>query len=204
MKVALTDRKLRSLKPAPVGERYFIMDTVERQFGVRVDDERNIIFYLNGFRLPGSSVPLKRAIGDYPAMSLAEGRAEAKAYKAQIARGADPKQAKRQESPGRGQTPSFVDRLATQRRGKDVERVLRRHLADWMDRPAASITTREVRDLIKARKAAKYEAHNVFGAMSQLFGYAVDEDAYGVEVNPTAGLKPSKLIGEKIARDHPH
>jgi integrase len=211
MKVALTDRKLRSLKPAAPGQRPCLMDAVEPQFGVRIGDAKGDLTFILYGRMPGSSVPVRRTLGKYPSMTLAEGRAAAKAAKEQIAKGIDPREAKRQrrEAIARRKKDSlgavladFVrDRLSTQRKGVEVERILRRHLADWMDRPAASITTREARDLIKAKKATRYEAHNIYGSASQLFSYALDEDCYNVEANPFASIKPSKLIGEKIARD---
>ena len=211
MKTALTDRKLRSLKAAPESERYWVMDTIERQFGVRVDDEANKVFYLNGTRFPGKPQPLKRAIGPYPSTTLAEGRAKAKTWKQLVAKGVDPRDAERQEQDAaaraKANTVAAVladfakDRLSTQRKGRDAERTLRRHLARWMPRPIVSITTREGRDLIKAKKATPYEASNLLANMKLLFSYAVDEDCYGIDVNPFASLKASKLIGEKAARD---
>ena len=211
-KIKLTDRKLRSQKPAPAGERYFVMDAVEPRFGVRIGDTKGDITFIIYTRMPGSTAPVRRTLGKYPSMSLAEGRAAAKAFKQQITQGIDPREAKRQQeqAAARAKANTFAhvladfakDRLATQRKGRQVERALRRELGDWMDRPVAAITTREIRDRIKAKRATPYEAKNLLAALKLLFGYAVDEDdPYGIEVNPAAGLKPSKLIGETIARD---
>jgi integrase len=210
-KIRLTDRKLRSQKPAPAGERYFVMDAVESRFGVRIGDTKGDITFIIYTRMPGSTAPVRRTLGKYPSMGLAEGRAAANAFKRQITQGIDPREAKRQQehAVARAKANTFAhvladfakDRLATQRKGRQVERALRRELGDWMDRPVAAITTREIRDRIKAKRVTPYEAKNLLAALKLVFGYAVDEDAYGIEVNPAAGLKPSKLIGETIARD---
>jgi integrase len=209
MKVALTDRKLRSLKPAPAGERYNVMDAVERQFGARVNDRGAVTLILYA-RFPGSGTPARRSLGEYPSMTLAEGRAKAKAWREMISRGVDPQEAERQEreraARARKNTIAAVladfarDRLAGERKGREVERDLRQELGGWLDRPVSSITAREIRDHIKTKKAtAPAQARNVLGSIKRLFDYAVDEDAYGMDVNPAAALKPNKLIGEKVA-----
>jgi integrase len=209
MKVALTDRKLRSLKPAPAGKRYNIMDAVERQFGARVNDRGDVTLILYA-RFPGSAMPTRRSLGEYPSTTLAEGRAKAKAWREMIARGVDPQEAQRQQreaaARARKNTVTAVladfarDRLAGERKGGEVERDLRRALDAWLERPVISITAREIRDLIKSKKAsAPAQARNVLGSIKRLLDYAVDEDAYGIDVNPAAALKPSRLIGEKVA-----
>jgi hypothetical protein len=53
MGITLTDRKLKSLKPARLGQRYDVMDSDVRGFGVRVSDKGQRSFILIG-RYPGS------------------------------------------------------------------------------------------------------------------------------------------------------
>ena len=71
----LTDRKLQALKPAAPGKRYDVMDTDVRGFGVRVTDKGQRTFMLLT-RYPGSTNPTRRAIGEYPTLTLEKARAE--------------------------------------------------------------------------------------------------------------------------------
>jgi len=94
----LSDRLLRSLAPAKLGERYELRDSIVPGFGVRVNDERDpsrpgkaahISFTLYT-RYPGSSAPTRRALGRYPALSLEQARAKAAQWRELIAKGIDP------------------------------------------------------------------------------------------------------------------
>ncbi|TIX00733.1 Arm DNA-binding domain-containing protein [Mesorhizobium sp.] len=98
-KVSLTDFKVKSLKKAPAGKRYDVMDSEVRGLGIRVNDkgERTFIFYS---RFPGKSAPERRVIGEYvepdetglhPAMSLADARKKAGEWRGLIKSGIDPK-----------------------------------------------------------------------------------------------------------------
>ena len=69
----LTDRKLKSLRRK--GKRYDVMDTDVPGFGVRVTEIGQRTFILIA-RYPGSSNPTRRALGEYPALSLTEGPRE--------------------------------------------------------------------------------------------------------------------------------
>lgn len=70
----LTDRKLAALKPD--GKRYDVMDTDVPGFGVRVSVTGQRTFVLIA-RYPGSSNPTRRALGEYPALSLEQARERA-------------------------------------------------------------------------------------------------------------------------------
>jgi Arm DNA-binding domain len=67
----LTDRKLAALKPD--GKRYDVMDADVPGFGVRVSETGQRTFVLIA-RYPGSSNPTRRALGEYPALSLEQAR----------------------------------------------------------------------------------------------------------------------------------
>ena len=73
-RVKLSDRKLQSLKPAPPGKRYEIMDTVEPRLGVRVTDKgtRSFIYFA---RFPNSPYPARRVLN---VQSLADARKKAR------------------------------------------------------------------------------------------------------------------------------
>jgi integrase len=102
-KVELTDRKLRNLKPALPGQRYEIADTHIGGLRVRIGDAENddgkagAVSFVLYARFPPATNATRRAIGTYPAMSLADARDAAKDWKRQIASGIDPKaEAKRE------------------------------------------------------------------------------------------------------------
>jgi integrase len=88
-KLALTDPKLKSLKPAPAGGRYELLDSQIPGLGVRVTDKGQRTFILKT-RYPGSQNPTRRALGEYPSMSLAEARERASEWRRLIGRGIDP------------------------------------------------------------------------------------------------------------------
>ncbi len=110
-KTALTDAKLRSLKPAPKGKRVQIMDSIARGLGVRVTDTGAKTFIFQG-RFPGSTNSVRREI---TATTLA----------ALIKQGIDPKEIERKAQEERAQARAitfgavcedyFRDKLARQR-----------------------------------------------------------------------------------------
>src|SRR6516162_3954519 len=85
----LTDRKLKSLKPAPAGKRYDLRDEL-RGLAVRVNDEGRKSFVLIA-RFPGSPNPTRRALGEYPTMTLERARAEARRWHQLLGEGIDPR-----------------------------------------------------------------------------------------------------------------
>ena len=89
-KVKLTDRKLKSLKPARAGERDELMDAEVNGFGVRVTDKGKITFILLA-RYPGSNNPTRRALGEYPTDTLADAREKARTWRKFIEKGIDPR-----------------------------------------------------------------------------------------------------------------
>jgi len=109
-KRTLTDRFIRSLKPAPKGERKDHMDAVVPGFGVRVTDkadengkaaQKTLIL---ADRYPGSKRnaqgkinPTRRALGEYGALTLEQARAKARHWLELIARGIDPAVAEERE-----------------------------------------------------------------------------------------------------------
>jgi Arm DNA-binding domain len=74
----LTDRKLKALRSK--GVRYDVMDRDVPGFGVRVS-EAGLRTFILITRFPGSSNPTRRAIGEYPAMSLETARSQARHWR---------------------------------------------------------------------------------------------------------------------------
>jgi len=217
----LSDRLLRSLAPAKLGERYELRDSIVPGFGVRVNDERDpsrpgkaahISFTLYT-RYPGSSAPTRRALGRYPALSLEQARAKAAQWRELIAKGIDPaieeERARLAERRKRANTFGAVaedfirDKVSAERAGRAVEGDLRREfMSVWGNRPIAEITPYDVRAVIKTVKdrGAPYQAHNLLTLARRLFSWVIDQHVYGLETSPCDRLKPKAIIGPKAAR----
>src|SRR5262245_17275932 len=86
-RAALTDKEVRSLRPAQPGQRYDIADPGQERFGVRVNDKGKTTYILTA-RFPGSSNPTRREV---PGTTLAEARATAERWLELIEKGIDPK-----------------------------------------------------------------------------------------------------------------
>src|SRR5258708_4285181 len=147
----LTDRFLRSLPPAPRGERDEVWDSRVTGFGIRISDTKDadparrgkagkITFILFTRFAPGAA-PARRTIGVYGAnaMRLEDARRIAGEWRSQVARGIDPavveaeRRAAEARERARRANPSFTiaaeafiaAKLEKERRRKGAERDLR-------------------------------------------------------------------------------
>lgn len=209
---ALTDAKIRSLKPHKSGKIYDEKDTQVPGLRVRVMPSGQRTFVLLA-RFPSSPNPTRRALGSYPVLSLEDAREKAVAWRKMIRRGVDPgvQEERDRQATLRQQRTTFTavaedfikDKLPTERKGREVERELRREfLPRWGKRPIAEITAQDVRDVVKAAKdrGAPYQAHNLLVLARRLFSWAIDQQSYGLEASPCERLKPKAIIGRKIFR----
>jgi integrase len=208
----LTDRKLRSLKPAAAGKRYDVRDEL-RGLAVRVNDEGRKVFCLIG-RFPGSENPTRRAIGEYPAMTLERARAEARKWHQLLNEGIDPKVEleRRQRAEARRQENSFGNvaeayfvhiRRQKLRRTAETEREIRRELVSrWEKRPITDITRHDLLEVIEAalKRGSPWQAHHIFSYTSRLFNWAIERGTFGLESSPTHGMRPARVIGAKKPR----
>jgi len=212
-KVKLTDRKLKSLKAAPQGRRYEVMDENLSGFGVRVTDKGKRTFILLA-RYPGSDNPTRRAVGEYPSDSLAEAHKRARKWRDWLGEGKDPKheeqtirlaEARRRADTFDTVAEHYIKRvLPRQRRGEIVAKEIRREFCDrWAGRPIASITRRDVLDAIDevVERGAPYQARNLLGHVRALFNWAIEAGDYGLENSPCDRIRPRHLIGERTPRD---
>jgi integrase len=219
----LNDRLLKSLKPAPAGKRYDVMDTVVPAMGVRVTDKahregkrvvaNHVTFFLAA-RFPSKpKIYTRRELGQYGKLTLDKARAKARRWIELIHSGVDPKTDEERQARERlrAQKNTFLavaedfisKKLSTERKGKEVERDIRREfITAWGGRPAAEITPQDVKALIEAVKArgAVYQAHNLLTHMRRLFTWAIDQDDYGLDSSPCDRIKPAVLIGKKLPR----
>lgn len=206
-----TDRFLRSIKPAELGKRVIYMDAVVPQFGLRVGDKsckENVGAFVLVARFPGSPNPSPRRIGDYPALSLAEARQIARAWREDIARGIDPKEreAERRREEARRKADTFAaafeayaaERLSRLRTGGEVKRAIERYvLPTWGDRPLKDIRRADVKALIREiGKTAPIAANRTLSYLKTMFGWAADEEL--IDASPAAGIK---ALADEVRRD---
>src|SRR5262249_53404929 len=153
-------------------------------------------------RYPGSPNPTRRAIGEYPSLSLEKARERARHWRDLVRQGLDPKaeeeRLRRMEL--RKQTTTFAAGaggyleapVRGQRRAAHTEREIRKELiARWGERPIASITREDVVLLVDAvaRRPAPYLAHLVFSYARSLFNWAINRGTYGLETSPCDRIK---------------
>jgi integrase len=208
----LTDRTLKSLKPAMPGRPYDVWDLKFPAFGVRVSDTGRRTFVL-ALRYPSSRNPTRRALGHYGPLTLEQARAKASTWVDLVAKGIDPAiEAERQKrAEVRRQKNSFAavaedfirDKLPSERKGHEVAADIRRiFIPAWGKRPTADIEPLEVRNLVKGIKDAgkSAQARNVLGYARRLFNWAIDQHVYGLESSPCERLRPTAIIGKKEGR----
>jgi integrase len=208
----ITDKFVRSLKPAPSGKRFEQFDKAIPSFGVRVTDKGHKTFVVYT-RWPGSSAPTRREVGDAKKLSLADARKTARAWLNLVEQGIDPKEQKRiadLEAARRKKTTFaavaeawITGPLKKQRKGFEVESDVRREfIARWGTKPITEITTLDVVEVIKGKAAkAPAQARNLLGYAKRLFDWAIEQHTYGLEKSPAERLRAVKLIGKKVMRD---
>jgi integrase len=214
----LTDRTIKSLKPATENAAPMdVMDSITPGFGVRVmgKPEHPVRTFILRTRFPGNTNPVRVRLGSYDEtdkMSLEGAREKARDWLALIRKGRDPRieEARQRQAELRKQATLFgavaedfvAEKLPSERRGADVEREIRKEFAGWWDRPIADITDEDVIRIIRAKaKTAPASARNILGNIKRLFQWSIDQRAYGLRVSPASDIKPTSIVGDKVARD---
>ena len=212
-KKAITDRLLKSLKPAADGKPYdAARDTIVPGLRVRVMGSGQRTFVLLT-RFPSSPHPTRRALGTYGELTLEKARGKARDWLELIRRGVDPQvqEDRQRQAERRLQRNTFAavaedfikEKLPGERKGREVERDIRREfLPRWGRRAVAEITAQDVREVVKAAKdrGAPYQAHNLLVLARRLFSWTIDQQVYGLEMSPCDRLKPKAIIGKKVFR----
>jgi hypothetical protein len=206
-RVNLTDSRVRSLKPAPEGKRYQIMDAQVPGFGVRVTDGGTKTFILRT-RYPGSDSPARRELGRVGVMTLADAREKANIWRGLVAKGIDPSiqeerdraaEVRKIKTTFGSVAEDFIkDKLPFERKRVDVEKEIRRELMPaWESKPIADIADVDVLTLVKA-KARKFKiaAKNLFALIKRFFRWAVAQRIYGITTSPCATLSAKDIIGD--------
>jgi integrase len=215
----LTTKTVENLRPAapdPTGKRNgrrFVMDAEVSGLGVKVTETGSRSYVLIK-RFPGFKHPAPRQLGSCDVLSLGEAREKARDWLKLMARGVDPAQHERelQEAVARKRENSFAavfedfvkEKLAGERQGRDVERDMRKEFVTaWGKRPVADITDEDVLQVIRAvkQRGSPSQGRNLLGYARRFFDWSIDQRGYGIKVNPCAGLKPARLVGEKRSRE---
>ena len=215
-KRTLNDRIIRAAKPAAKGKRAEVWDTVVPGFGLRITDKGQKTFVLAA-RFPGSGEnpktgipnPTRRTLGEYGSIELVAAREKARNWLELIRQGRDPREqeerARQAELRQRKNTFGAVaedfiaEKLAGERKGREVERDIRRDLIPALGTtPINKISDLDILPIIKAKKQhAPAQARNLLGIAKRMFAWAKDQRVYGLMANPCSDLRPAKLIGDK-------
>lgn len=215
-KVSLSDNKLKVLKAAEPGKRYDVMDSEVRGFGVRVNDkgERAFIFYS---RFPNRTAPERRTLGEYPAMTLAEARKKAGAWRDLIKLGVDPKEKEAEEREAAARAAAekrdrsfetILDRFIKARRRDGIRKVdedekdfNRECLPKWKGRDVADLTMTDIMAVVEgiAERGKQRQALNIAQKIGTFFNWCVDDEV--IEASPYRPKKVRTAVGQKESRD---
>jgi integrase len=202
------DRQLAALKPASAV--YDAWDAHRSNLIARIMPSGRRTFALVA-RFGGKKHPTRRALGEYPTLTLEEARAKADEWNKLLKRGVDPKleeermrleELRKQATTFGAVVDDYIEQQTkAQRRGKDVARELRQEFKAWASRPITSITRLDVVSTITAiAKRGPYQARNQLGHLRALYSWAINDGRYGLEASPTDHIKPALLIGKRKPR----
>jgi Arm DNA-binding domain len=210
----LTDRFIKSRKPAATGKWDDYHDAIVPGMALRVTDTGHKGFVLIS-RFPSHPLrPTRRALGDYGKITLDQAREKARIWLGLIAKGIDPaaQEAREQAETQRRQVNSFaavagefLDRHASKlRKSVEARRIIEGEFVKrWGARPIADIMPEEIAAAIRAivGRGAPYQAHNALGYIRRLYSWAIGTHEFGVTTSPVERLKPGDLIGKREARE---
>jgi integrase len=208
----LTDRHLASVKGAPAP--YDIRDTEVPGLRCRVmpSGERTFVL-LARFSRDGN--PTRRALGNYPVLSLAAARDKAIQWKRLLKAGIDPgveEERRRREEERKRQdsfaavAEQFIGHIKRQklRTAADMEHDLRKtFVSEWGARPITDIQPDDIKRVVRRAidRGAKYQAFSDFALIRRVFNWSLGTDDHGLQFNPCSRLRPADLIGPRASRD---
>jgi integrase len=201
-RAVLTDRLLKSLKPAPTGQRTVHWDAARPSFGVRVTDRGVISFFIMR-RMPGKPQPVRVVLGRYPSISLATARKLATAALGDLVSGVHPKARKQHVATFAALAEAFLSRpaAAKQRTADEIRKTVGRYLLPrWGNRAASSITRADAITMVEAldRASGPYTAAKALALASSIFRHAMTHEQ--VVNNPCALVKITDFVGEMEPR----
>jgi integrase len=210
----LTVKFIDSRKKAPSGERHDYADAIVPGLALRVTDRGHRSFVLVARYPLNPKNPTRRALGDYGELTLEQARQKARDWLQLIGRGIDPRTEEERQRAAlqRRQANSFAvvahDFLERHATGLAKERdcrttIEREFVRRWGARPVTEITMPEVAAAVRAivARGSPYQAHNALGYVRRLFSWARATGEYGIEASPVDQIRPTELIGKKVARN---
>lgn len=225
-KYNLTDRFLKSLKPAEPGKRPVYWDSQVPCFGVRLTDRGKKSFVV-GKRPAGAKQLVWTLLGAYPVMSLKDARQAARAALITLSEGKSPRlerasaRQREREDARRKQASLFAAiaedyisaKLPKLRSGKIIAQHIHRVLIPALgDRPVREIRRREIITLVERIAASgrvipgtrrgvgggEHAARAALARLGAMFSWMLGRDL--VDINPCVGIKKVDLLGEFEAR----
>jgi len=203
-RAVLTDRLLKSLKPAPTGQRTVHWDAARPSFGVRITD-RGVVSFFVMRRMYGNPRPIRVVLGRYPDISLATARKLATAAIGDLVAGVHPKarEQRRRATTFAALAEAFLSRpaAAKQRTIDEIRKTVGRYLLPrWGSRAASSITRADAIAMVEAldRASGPYTAAKALALASSIFRHAMMREQ--VASNPCALIKITDLVGEMSPR----
>jgi integrase len=203
-RAVLTDRLLKSLKPAPAGQRTVHWDAARPSFGVRIT-ERGVVSFFVMRRMPGRPQPVRVSLGRYPDISLAQARALATTAIGDLVAGIHPKARERQRraTTFAALAEAFLSRpaAAKQRTIDEIRKTVGRYLLPrWGSRAASSITRADAIAMVEAldRASGPYTAAKALALASSIFRHAMTREL--LASNPCALIKITDLVGAMAPR----
>lgn len=184
-----TDLTVKNLKQEP-GKRYLVMES--GGLGIRVSNEKTFVwrYFFDG-------KDRWYTIGDYPAYSLSDARAEVEKQRLLLKKGIDPGAKKQEEKKAYSDAPTiknliqeFYNReLSKLKSGDDTRRLLEKDLLKpWGNRKTMSITGRQIVLLLdKVEERAPVTRNRLKTAISQMFNFAVMRGI--LDANPCPKIK---------------
>src|ERR671919_1573599 len=180
----------------PKAGRLELADAVLPGLSLRITPDGTRSFALR-YRIDGKQQRLTLGRYDPERFNLAAARAKARIALDQRDAGKDPAKVRREVGPERGTVAEGVDDFAERhlrrntKRAHDIEQILHRDVVRcWGERSMASITRRDVLDLIDevVDRGSPVAANRLLSWIKTLFAWAVARGI--VETNPATGIKP--------------
>ena len=215
MRVHLTVKAIKAMKPAGPGMRYEVADAIVPGFGVRVNAKGKS--YILTARFPGSPHPTRRTIAAVDEIDLAAARDQARAWLEKLKSGSPPPDVKQRAlSFKRPKTETFgqvaqmfleqhVHRNSL-RTAREVKRIIHRDLMPiWRNREFKSIRRGDVARMLDAKEAtAPVQADYVLSVLSKLCNWYMtrDEDYVTPIVRGMRRTKPRQRARVRILDDN--
>jgi integrase len=199
---AITDTLIRALKPGPAPR--IICDTLS-PLRIKLSKTGAASYFVSG-RFGGAANPATRTIGKVGTLKLPEARERARTWALLAKAGDDPLRLEREAAAAaKAEAALTFDavlaeyarlHLSTKRRGKTVEKEIRRNRPKaWKDMPLTALTRADVLaavDPIVAR-GCPYEAHNFLSALKTMLAWAAER--HDLDRLPTDRLKLARVCG---------